>query len=1044
MMGFITRLLTWNACTLNGYRRDELNVYMQEHSISIAAITESSADGLALSGFSDFIQYSTKDLTVLVKHNIAHVLLERVSTPSCEAFLLESGGYKYLFAYLRNGREPAGMTNLLNIINEHRVDLIMGDLNANMRTPNRTGRMLSDFLDNNAGMYFDLNHEQKYTWNRLETWSTLDYCLVSERLEPSVSYLDIPKTFSSDHFPLILHFEDNENVLDAVPDQHFDLPLLFSAALHRREHNQEWQNRMLARYMAEPPPNLVSHDGLNLYKWFERNYLNSWNEMRVLRNRLDRKTKKPWMTPQLLQLIHSRNECRRQNRTLEYVLLKRVTQSTMRNNKRNFFMKLASEIDPNTGTQAMWNTFSRCRGRKTPSAATGDLIEQANLIANQFVAYTVPDRAIEVGDPFTNVLEDLNVPTNALFTLDELNKASSRLKPSAVPGPDGIPAKAWKKMPIEIQHVLLRIFNCWFESGAIPAAVKQAFQVSIAKKEPGQYRPIALLNTITKLYELLLKPRILRIIGELTPSYQFGFQLRKGAEDQLLRFVSHLQKKKLMSKHSLSLFLDIRKAFDRVNRGKLLQDLYDSGVRGRLSLAIKALLTGKSYRVLHKGVISRHHYTTENGVPQGGVLSPLLWNFYFRGIVEEAEDNLFVSAFADDLAVVVSGDHLGQLYVRMNRVFHAMNTWADSYGVDFNMAKVVTMETRCLRRAPALDQHCVSYGPPGPGQVVITKCSSYKYLGCIINSRLEFGPWVQTIVLEFKSRIQFLARLSKTMKVGRFALEIIYVAYVRGFANYGRSVWSRTKTLLDKVDCVDRRGLELVCGLLSRSPTESLYRESSLQQFSVNVHRNALRSFARYMVYRDTRFSSMGLPDFNQNVVAAVSVRRRTCLTQFLALWMDAALPLPLREDWPVPDPGIMPAIVPEGYIEIFTLHALYDSIEVVLPRRRKNDFAYFGDFWKERMMARVRVGRLPLRHWCHLIGLDDSPLCRQCGQSDETFLHIFGRQCPDMLSYQYLDEVLRLIDLPVPCLDMPLFQERLSFYMKVTIVLYTCWLQHS
>jgi len=59
------------------------------------------------------------------------------------------------------------------------------------------------------------------------------------------------------------------------------------------------------------------------------------------------------------------------------------------------------------------------------------------------------------------------------------------------------------------------------------------------------------------------------------------------------------------------------KAFDRVDRLKLLHELKDVGVSGKFFEAVRSLIEGKEYRTLHKGTLSSSSYSNTHGLPQG-------------------------------------------------------------------------------------------------------------------------------------------------------------------------------------------------------------------------------------------------------------------------------------------------------------------------------------------------------------------------------------------------------------------------------------------
>jgi hypothetical protein len=120
------------------------------------------------------------------------------------------------------------------------------------------------------------------------------------------------------------------------------------------------------------------------------------------------------------------------------------------------------------------------------------------------------------------------------------------------PGPDGVPIRALKHLPLSVVSFLIVLFNTICRTQYSPAAWKYARVFSILKSRkdpalPSSYRPISLLDTTVKLFEKILLSRILYEVSEVRNS----------------------DKKRLTG----AVFLDVAKAFDTVCVDGLLYKL---------------------------------------------------------------------------------------------------------------------------------------------------------------------------------------------------------------------------------------------------------------------------------------------------------------------------------------------------------------------------------------------------------------------------------------------------------------------------------------
>ena len=238
------------------------------------------------------------------------------------------------------------------------------------------------------------------------------------------------------------------------------------------------------------------------------------------------------------------------------------------------------------------------------------------------------------------------------FSTRKVRKVLLQLNTSKSNGPDGIPAIVLKSCAPELAPVLNKLFQLSYNLGIFPSSWKLAHIFPIPKKgdksDPSNYRPIAITSLISKTMDTIITKQLLAYLetNSLLSDHQYGFRQARSTGD-LFTYAVHAWSPALESYgDSRVISLDISKAFDGIWHKGLLAKLPIFGLHHSLIKWISSFLSDRSIAIRVDGYLSNPH-SINSGVPQGSVISPVLFILFINDLLFSASSSNF--SFADDI-----------------------------------------------------------------------------------------------------------------------------------------------------------------------------------------------------------------------------------------------------------------------------------------------------------------------------------------------------------------------------------------------------------
>ncbi|KAF7249427.1 Galectin-related protein, partial [Varanus komodoensis] len=270
-----------------------------------------------------------------------------------------------------------------------------------------------------------------------------------------------------------------------------------------------------------------------------------------------------------------------------------------------------------------------------------------------------------------------------LLRPDDVDKVLGQVRPTACLL-DPCPSWLLTKAKLRIGAWILEVINPSLWDGRVPAPLKEAVvrpvlkKVSLDPEMAANYRLVANIPFLGKVLERVVAGQLEALLDEtdyLNP-FQSGFRPGYGTESALVALYDDLCRERGRGSASLLVLLDLSAAFDTIDHGILLDRLTGLGVEGTAWQWFRSYLDGRFQKVV-LGDFGSAPWQLCHGVPQGSILSPLLFNIYMKLLGEVIRRcGLQNHQYADDTQFYLSfSTNPGEAVAVLNRCLAKVMGW---------------------------------------------------------------------------------------------------------------------------------------------------------------------------------------------------------------------------------------------------------------------------------------------------------------------------------------------------------------------------------
>ena len=245
-----------------------------------------------------------------------------------------------------------------------------------------------------------------------------------------------------------------------------------------------------------------------------------------------------------------------------------------------------------------------------------------------------------------------------------------------------------------------------------------------------------------------------------------GFREHHCTEDQTTYLAQEIEDGFQHKKQTLTVWIDLQKAFDTVWTDGLLLKLKKCNIAGNRFRWIKSYLHNRRARVgvdntKSKNILIRH------GVPQEGVISPTLFLVFINDLIKKCPSPVQCAMYADDLVLWNTEEYATTAKTRFQEATNILSSWAQDWCVKINKTKscttLFTLSTKPKPMKIMLDG------------TELEHTDSATYLGITFDKRQTWKTHISRAEAKARRKLALLRKLAGTCSVKRITSYYYYV-----------------------------------------------------------------------------------------------------------------------------------------------------------------------------------------------------------------------------------------------------------------------------
>lgn len=702
--------------------------------------------------------------------------------------------------------------------------ILMGDFNAHHRSWGSShddlfAQSLLEILDEANLCIINDGSPTRRVYPNQNPRTAVDLTICSPSLSSILSWKILNISYGSDHYPIIINIS-----------RRVSPPQNFCPSLKYRLTDVDWtlySSTLDSKINDLITPNL--NNSLVCYSKFVNSVISSADDHFPLKKPYKFRVSTPWWDAECTAAIKERNQLEKnynaamtQENFYSYQKSAAKARKLLSTKKKLGWTRYCENLSPRTPASIIWKQIKRYRGScNMDNVTVNDPASWLEAFSNKLSPSYAPNQDLLPSPSYPITTQE---GLNANFSFSELQIALNGLIDSS-PGEDGIPYSFLKNASDKCKHYYLQIINIFYENGLIPEPWKTQIVVPILKpgknpSDPNSRRPIAMSTVLVKVMEHMIKHRLEWFVESesILAKSQFGFRKGMSTYDSLGILTSDIRMCFFNKEYLVGVFLDIAAAYDNVQLPVLNKKLIRLRIPEKMVRFICNLLSERTILIKHLNSFSPPRIVWK-GLPQGSVLSPLLYNLYTYDLEQSVASFCSILQYADDLILYVSEKSIQDASSRLNPALKYLSEWLSEHGLSLSVSKSRTVIFTKKRLIPHIELHVENETIPQEQEA--------KFLGIWLDCRLTGMTHFGYIAEKCEKNVNILRSLSGVWWGAHpFTQKLLYNAIIRSHMDYGSFLLDPcNKSALQKLDKVQSKCLRIILGAMKSSPINAMQVE---------------------------------------------------------------------------------------------------------------------------------------------------------------------------------------------------------------------------